>query len=333
MRFFPLLLTAGLGSLQLAAARCGTRNPSERVHAQHRYFLAKEDREAAARASVGVSARETFDVTIDTYVHVIITNSTAGINMTTLPSQIDEQIDVLNENYEGTGFQFNLVNVSYTHNDAWTAISDGSTTEYEVKSTLRQGDYTTLNLYFGRIGDGILGYATFPDKVTEREFLMDGVVCDPQSLPGGKPPYDRGITAVHEIGHWLNLFHTFQPGNSDPMIPGCYGHGDYIHDTPAEAYAAFGCPTSRDTCKGAVESNNTYSIPGTDPIHNFMDYTDDECLTHFTEGQITRMRNSWKEERVGYTPDSASAERRGLNLGVAVDADLKGKIAKPGSGW
>jgi hypothetical protein len=159
MRFLPLLLTAGLGSLQLAAARCGTRNPSERVHAQHRYFLDMEDREAAARASVGVTTREAFDVTIDTFVHVIITNSTAGINMTTLPSQIDEQIDVLNENYLGTGFQFNLVNVSYTHNNAWQAISDGSTTEYEVKSTLRQGDYTTLNLYYGKIGDGILGYA------------------------------------------------------------------------------------------------------------------------------------------------------------------------------
>ncbi|KAL4899871.1 hypothetical protein BDW74DRAFT_162875 [Aspergillus multicolor] len=327
MRLLPILLTASAG---LASARCGTRNPSERVHAQHKYFLEKEDREAARLAS----ARDVFSATIDTYVHVVTSNTTAGINTTTLPSQIHKQIDVLNENYASTGFQFNLVNVSYTHNDHWTAIMDGSTTEYEVKSTLRRGDYTALNLYFGTIGSGILGYATFPDTVTPREFLLDGVVCDPQSLPGGKAPYNLGITAVHETGHWLNLFHTFQPGNDDPAQPGCYGHGDYIHDTPAEAYAAFGCPASRDTCKGAVEANNTLSVPGPDPIHNFMDYTDDRCLTTFSAGQIMRMQNSWREERVGYVP---AGMRRRSPVGVLPDLKaeigLQGKIARPGSGW
>ncbi|KAL4778694.1 hypothetical protein BJX76DRAFT_342646 [Aspergillus varians] len=306
MRFLPILLSLSA----LAAARCGTRTPSESRKSHHKYYQDKEDRQFAHAAS-----RDVFDVSIDTYVHLVLNNETAGVNTSTVPDQIHKQIDVLNEKYQETGFSFNLLDISITRNNEWRAIKDSSDTEYEVKSHLRRGDYTALNLYYGTIGDGILGYATFPDSVSPRGFQLDGVVCDPQSLPGGKAPYDLGITTVHEVGHWLNLLHTFEPGSDDTATPGCFGHGDYIHDTPAEGFAAFGCPRVRDTCTGAVEAANNYSIPGVDPIHNFMDYTDDECLTQFTHGQTVRMQSSWLEERVGYVP------------GVA------GRRARPDSGW
>ncbi|KAL2860819.1 zinc metalloprotease [Aspergillus lucknowensis] len=313
MRFLPVLL----GLSALVSARCGTQPPSEHVKSRHRYFLEKEDREDS-----GAVTRDVFSTTIETYVHVILTNST-GVNTTSLPSQILQQIDVLNDNYYDTGFSFDLVDVTYTRNNNWQQISYQSQTEWEVKSSLRQGNYTTLNLYLGTIGGGILGFATFPDDLSSpREFTLDGVVVDPNTLPNGKAPYDLGITAVHEVGHWLNLFHTFQPGNNDPDLPGCFGHGDYIRDTPAEAFAAFGCPRVRDTCRGVNETSNAYSVPGTDPIHNFMDYTDDRCLTHFTPGQVRRMQNSWVEEREAYQAGGSGLPFRPV-----------GRIARPGSGW
>ena len=53
-----------------------------------------------------------------------------------------------------------------------------------------------------------------------------------------------------------------------------------MDDTPPEASAASGCPVGRDTCAG----------DGPDPIHNFMNYSDDACISEFTPGQDARMQ-------------------------------------------
>lgn len=70
-------------------------------------------------------------------------------------------------------------------------------------------------------------------------FALDGVVIDPNTIPGGnKEQFNLGVTAVHEVGHWIGLFHTFEAGDGSD---GCQGQGDLIDDTPAEQSAATGC--------------------------------------------------------------------------------------------
>jgi hypothetical protein len=111
---------------------------------------------------------------------------------------------------------------------------------------------------------------TFPDRASENAFKLDGVVLDPSTLPGGTAPplYNQGIIAVHEVGHWLSLFHTFEAhGNSSG---GCYGQGDYIYDTPAEASPGHGCLVVRTP----ILCLSTDALPG----HNL--FSPFSCLSN-----------------------------------------------------
>ncbi|MCK6593141.1 MAG: zinc metalloprotease [Polyangiaceae bacterium] len=220
---------------------------------------------------------------INVYFHVI--NQGSGIANGDVTSQmITDQMNVLNAAYASTGWSFNLVATTRTTNSSWYNGCDTSANESAMKNALRQGSADDLNIYSCSPGGGLLGWATFPSSYASNP-KMDGVVLLDSSLPGGSAaPYNLGDTATHEVGHWMGLYHTFQGG----CVKNTSG-GDGVADTPAEKSAAFGCPAGRNTCSSA----------GLDPIYNFMDYTDDSCMDHFTAGQDARMDSMWNSYRAG----------------------------------
>jgi hypothetical protein len=221
-----------------------------------------------------------FRANVPVWVHVITPDGTTG-NVS--QAVINDQIAVLNNTFSGgeggarTGFSFTLAGLDRTINADWFYANPGGK-ERAMKRALYRPGTNVLNMYLTTAGD-YLGWAYLPKIVTQGNVFLDGVVINWESLRGASPTYrgryDQGETATHEVGHWLNLEHTFYRG--------CNGRGDYVDDTPYEATPTSGCPAGKDTC----------TAPGTDPIHNYMDYSYDQCYTEFTAGQAARMQDAW----------------------------------------
>ena len=218
--------------------------------------------------------------TVPVWVHRIHAANGSGGAVTS--TQINQQINILNDAFGG--FNFVLAGVTDTNNGTWYTCTGGSC-ESAMKNALRVGGPETLNFYTNNMGQGLLGWATFPSSYNSNP-KNDGVVVLYSSLPGGSAaPYNEGDTGTHEVGHWMGLYHTFQ-GGCNRKATG----GDGVSDTPAEKSPAYGCPVGRDSCVGS-------KFPGIDPIENFMDYTDDNCMFEFTGGQETRMQAAWNNYR------------------------------------
>ncbi len=220
-----------------------------------------------------------FTVTVPVYVHVITDGSVGSLTNT----QISRQIQVLDAAFAGgpggpdTGFSFALAGITRTNNATWYA-SRSAGAEHAMKQALKVNDDGVLNLYTTS-GGAYLGWAYLPEITDTAQAYLDGIVIDWRTLPGISDDYegvaDEGDTLVHEAGHWLNLEHTF--------FGQCNKTGDFVADTPAQKSATFGCPVGKDTCPA----------PGLDPVHNYMDYSDDDCMFEFTPGQTQRMRDAW----------------------------------------
>ncbi|MGV9595823.1 M43 family zinc metalloprotease [Streptosporangium sandarakinum] len=216
-------------------------------------------------------------VTVPVWAHVITAGSLGAPD-----DAVRAQVATLNAAYGGryggadTGIRFRL--------DGLTRVDDpvlfrDPLGRPETLERMRRGGQETLNLYVAQLGRLVLGYSTYPYWYAG-DPAGDGVVLDWRTLPGGSlRNFGRGFTGVHEIGHWLGLLHTFENG--------CLPLGDTIDDTPSEGLPTQGCPVHKDTCAG----------DGADPVHNFMDYAHDRCMSGFTEGQATRMREMWTAYR------------------------------------
>lgn len=130
-----------------------------------------------------------------------------------------------------------------------------------------------LNIWVCSLFGRSLGYATIPGGPADR----DGVVINYDvfgKVGFVRPPYDKGRTTTHEVGHWLGLKHLWGDANCG---------SDDVDDTPAQQTFNFGCPSFPRMSSCSPNSNG-------DMFMDFMDFTDDACMNFFTTGQKRRMR-------------------------------------------
>lgn len=155
------------------------------------------------------------------------------------------------------------------------------------------------DITFGQIV--LFGYATPPNNPLppnwshnyKADSLIQGVVIQYQ-VTGNNNPYNSqipgglgtaGRSAVHEVGHYLGLRHIW--GDASPADSCKTSGDDGISDTPPQAVAS----TMNSTCPSASQntcSGTTGDLP--DMWEDYMDYSNDKCVTMFTAGQVSHMR-------------------------------------------
>ncbi|CAG9998531.1 unnamed protein product [Clonostachys byssicola] len=207
-------------------------------------------------------------ISVDVWLHAI-SASESGLSS---DSALQNQFDTLQKTFSPYNINLNYAGKTKTVNAQWA--NEGNGQEMPMKKALRRGNYQSMNVYIVDVLPTASGYCYYPTNAPEGSdnFYIDGCTLAKSAM---------GLIAAHEAGHWLGLAHTFDGNN-------CDGPGDYVDDTPAQSGPSSGCPASRDSCP---------NHPGTDPIHNYMDYTSPDCWTEFTPGQIDRVNSQWNRYR------------------------------------
>ncbi len=293
--------------------------------------------------------------TIPTVVHVIHNNGAENI----AESQVQQAIDWLNESFSNTesGFnpegteipiQFCLAGTdpdgNFTNgiNYMQSTLTDMlvPSQDQELKDVIRWPTDQYFNIWVVNSivrednSPGVIGYATFPDT---HGGTNDGVVIEAEFFGSTQI---SNTALIHEAGHYLGLYHTFQEGcpNDD-----CLTSGDQVCDTPPDqALFNFFCFNGTNSCSTDEDDtsiNNPFrsiELGGigdqVDQQSNYMDYSSLHCYMWFTAGQAERMiaavsvmRNSLFDEDRCATPCSAeftpnvSANATIINVGESID--------------
>ncbi len=154
-----------------------------------------------------------------------------------------------------------------------------------------------LNLYFANSisnsnGNTYCGYAYFPDP-NNLENDLDRIFMDANCM-GGFPD----TTFIHEIGHYLDLFHTHENYRGAEYVNGsnCSTTGDLICDTPADPQLSFSTVDFDCNYTGAeTDINGDYYIPNT---NNVMSYSRHSCRTELSPMQLEKARFTAENYRI-----------------------------------
>lgn len=226
-------------------------------------------------------------IIIPVAVHVVYKTAAENIS----DAQIQSQIDVLNEDFTASNSDYNNYDAGYSavKGDADIQFCLDTIVRKQTKKRSfswndavkknKQGGSNAidpmhvLNIWVCNLGSSLLGYAQFPGGKPE----TFGVVCHYLAFGRGAQynlyeEFDLGRTTSHEIGHCFGLRHIWGDATCG---------NDFVGDTPLHNTANYGCPGEghRSTCTGT-------------PLEmwmNYMDYTDDNCMYFFSDGQVTRM--------------------------------------------
>ncbi|MBL6657856.1 MAG: T9SS type A sorting domain-containing protein [Flavobacteriales bacterium] len=305
-RTLHLVLSLFLLSLSFVSEaqdlRCGTMERLEYECKDNHNLLQKRNTINKAIKEWKKNSSTPNSYTIPVVFHVIYKNQDEYVSF----EQIMSQLDVLNQDFNRTNSDANqtpseFLDVAADCNISFCLAQRTENNDTTSGITYTQTSVSSFSLYDNRIFQDSLGGKT----IWNSSDYLNIYVCDLtnalgfSSFPGGNPnrdavvvdfsnfgtidiapPFNKGRTATHELGHWLDLYHIWGPGNCG---------SDEVDDTPSQETENYGCPSHPSpTC-----DNNG------DMFQNYMDYTNDACMNLFTNGQKERMHATLNTERLG----------------------------------
>jgi hypothetical protein len=294
---------------------------------------------------------------IPVIVHVINNGEAIGSGTNISVAQIQSQIEVLNEDYRKLNtdassvpsvwqsiaadceINFCLATVNpqgqalttpgidrvNRNTMGWTAPPYSmSYIDATIKPATIWNPSNYLNMWVMNLGNGLLGYATFPGgtgltglSAPYGTTTDDGVVILYTAFGrtgNVSAPYNKGRTATHEVGHWLGLRHIWGDSNCG---------NDYVTDTPTQQGPNYaGCPSfPKVSCSNG---------PNGEQWMNYMDYVTDACMYMFSAGQKSRMQTAMAAGTLRMNLNNSAATVCSSSS-VALDAGILSIVSPTGT--
>jgi hypothetical protein len=304
---------------------CGTPIPSAEWNA---WFNSEVEKFKAQLLNGNAKIKTNY--TIPVIVHVIHSGGAIGVGDNVSQAQVQDQINILNADYAGTGLNYTQCPVAFqpvlaNTNIQWClAVSDPTggvlaqpgidrvpATSIPGASPVPGGGYTTTfidgtikpatiwnptkycNIWILQLQSGLLGYATFPAGTS-----LAGI-------GGGGTATTDGVVVGHNYFGSVGSASASAPYNLGRTASHELGHWlglrhvwgdgncltDYCNDTPWAKQSNFGCPP----VPAYVNRCGAGQSPNGEMVMNFMDYTDDPCMYMFTLDQRTRMQTAMSQ--------------------------------------
>lgn len=326
-RYFPIPRP----SLPRLSRRCGTPHPPEVLSSNLQRLATDEPLDSNDLWSPQTFSERILSqplhkrqstplIIIPLHYHIVSTNNASRSTdpLYTSDAQIQSQTTYLNNAFNPISVAFTLDSLDRTINPDWANGDDLD----NMRRTLRNGTYRHLNIYIHSdlksiSNQTLLGVCSLPvlgvtPQTSPAAYAFDGCSILSRTVTdsrGGLTAYNLGGTAVHEVGHWFGLLHTFEGETCDAN-----DWGDMVADTPQQKDATSVCPDPSkpppDSCpvSGVAAGwngvgGNPYGrqgYSGVDNYKNWMDYSPDRCYESFTAGQGARVVNAfnlWRRDR------------------------------------
>ena len=225
----------------------------------------------------------------------------------TMGANIDVQFCFANVDPSGNPFGGVM---RYQNNANWvtTPLNNQIKTTYPNWDPSKYLNIWTCDMsFFGTFA--VLGFSTFPGGPAN----LDGVVLESEFVgyQTNGTTNNLGRTMVHEVGHWLGMRHIW--GDGQQATNPC-DSTDYVEDTPrANNASQTDCDTTKNTCSNEDLFWSQFGIDPPDMVENYMDYSNDACMTMFTKGQKVRMWSFINTARASLLTNTVGCSPVGIN--------------------